>query len=113
MNASELGIDKKVNDMQYFTYTLACHLLVVMTAIFIDDVKILFDFISAFGITLLMYLLPSVFYLCLSSKFARRAKLASNFEARMYEFISYFMIVFGVFALGLGLRRCWFNLTQH
>lgn len=112
-NASELGLDKEISDVQYITYALACHLLIVVTAAIVDDVAILFDFISAFGITLLMYILPAVFYLSTSKKFARKAKQSSCFENRIYEYISYFMVVFGFFALGLGFRVCWYNMTKN
>lgn len=85
--------------------------MIVITAISIDDVRHVFDFISAFGVTLLMYILPAVFFLSTSTKFGKKSA-RNAFETTMYEFISYFMIVFGVFMLILGLRVCYFNLMQ-
>lgn len=96
--------------MTYFTYALACHVLVVILAACIEDISIIFDFISAFGITLLMYILPAVFFLATSAKFRRKSE-RNQFENRMYETISYFMIGFGILDLVLGLRVCYFNLT--
>ena len=82
----------------------------MITAISIDDVRHVFDFISAFGVTLLMYILPAVFFLSTTAKFGKKSA-RDKFETTMYEFVSYFMIIFGCFMLVLGLRVCYFNLT--
>lgn len=74
LNASQIGVDSEVTDLTYFTYALACHVLVVILAASIEDISIIFDFISAFGITLLMYILPAVFFLFTSAKFRRKSE---------------------------------------
>jgi amino acid permease len=73
MTESNLALGKEVSDMQYLMLALAIHILVVLVAVSIDNVAHVFDFVSAFGITLLMYILPSLFYLYSSSKFQRRS----------------------------------------
>lgn len=112
VNASELGVDSEVSDLQYFTYALACHVIVVGLAMSIEDISIVFDFISAFGVSLLMYILPAWFFLATSAKFRRKSE-RNQFENRMYETIAYFMVGFGVLDLVLGLRVCYYNLTHQ
>jgi amino acid permease len=99
-----------VSDLTYLIVALTCHFIVVIIAIMIDDIGALFDFISAFGISLLMYILPAAFYLSTSSKFMRKSE-RSKFENKFYETLAYLLIAFGIMDLFLGFRVCYFNLT--
>ena len=53
---------------------MAVHVLVVLTAILIDNIGHLFDFISAFGVALLMFIFPALFYLSTVAKFAKKSE---------------------------------------
>jgi len=110
MNTSQFGLDSSVSDFKYLIVALTCHFIVVLIAIMTDDIGSLFDFIAAFGISLLMYILPAAFYLSTSVKFSKKSE-RSKFENKMYETLAYFLIVFGISDLFLGLRVCYFNLT--
>jgi len=110
MNTSQFGLDSSVSDFKYLIVALTCHFIVVFIAIMTDDIGSLFDFIAAFGISLLMYILPAAFYLSTSIKFSKKSE-RSKFENKMYETLAYFLIVFGIIDLFLGLRVCYFNLT--
>ena len=98
--------------MQYLIYSLSCHFIIVIGAISVNDVGLIFDFISAFGLTLLMYILPATFLLMTMSKFQNKS-CRVTWETKMYKFIAYVMFALGMVSLILGMRVCYFNITKH
>jgi hypothetical protein len=72
-DTSTIGGLGEVSDFTYNAIALTLHTAIVGSAMFIEDVGILFDFISTFGITLLMYILPAAFLLLTMQKFQRKS----------------------------------------
>lgn len=104
-------MDSDISDMQYLIYSLSIHCMIMIGAISLNDVGLIFDFISAFGLTLLMYILPATFLLQTMSKFQKKMH-RDTFETKLYKFIAYVMFAFGLISLALGVRVCYYNITK-
>jgi len=54
-----------MGNLKYYTVTLVLYLCCVTAPVFIDDLGVLFEVISAFGLAITSFALPALFYLLL------------------------------------------------
>ena len=109
-DTSTIGGLGEVSDFTYNTIALTLHSAIVGSAMLIEDVGILFDFISTFGITLLMYILPAAFLLLTMKKFQRKSQ-RNTFESKLYKLTAWVILAVGLISCLLGMRVCLHNIT--
>ena len=55
----------KMPNVKYYSLTLSLYVVCILGAIFVKDLAIVFDFVGAFGSSLLTFTLPGTIYLLL------------------------------------------------
>eukprot|EP00352_Strombidinopsis_acuminata_P008369 CAMPEP_0176356326 /NCGR_PEP_ID=MMETSP0126-20121128/13935_1 /TAXON_ID=141414 ORGANISM="Strombidinopsis acuminatum, Strain SPMC142" /NCGR_SAMPLE_ID=MMETSP0126 /ASSEMBLY_ACC=CAM_ASM_000229 /LENGTH=100 /DNA_ID=CAMNT_0017709369 /DNA_START=1458 /DNA_END=1760 /DNA_ORIENTATION=+ len=86
-----------MNPYLYAAITLTLYGIIMVGAIFLDDITKIFDFASAIAVTCIRFLFPAVFYLI--------AKKQYNITDRSPWFtcFAYTCCVLGAFNFGLGI----------
>lgn len=98
---SELAY-KAMDNRLYVGITLSLHIFAVASALLVDDISYIFDFIATFGISFLMFLVPALMMLLTQRNFGSE-KYKKTWEALLLKVGAVFVILVGaaVFALGL------------
>lgn len=102
---SELAYKQMEDSVQYFV-TFVLHALVVMGAIIVKELTVLFDFISTFGNTFLMLVIPSLFLILSQNYFPSGKRQLGKLEGKTLRVLAYIVIAIGVVIFALGMYVC-------
>ena len=91
---SELAY-KQLSDTTFFTYTISMYTAMIVCAIVIKDVTKIFDSLSAFGSSCLVFLFPGGFFLMTYTMLAKD-KYKKKFEYKVLYWLSIVAVIFGV-----------------
>ena len=72
-----------IDEVTYFYSSLIAHLIVVMGALFVQDIRTIFDFIGAIGGCSILFWFPSVIFLLMLKKYGR-SRHHKSFEYTFY-----------------------------
>ena len=57
-----------IDEVTYFYSSLIAHLIIVMGALFVEDIRTIFDFIGCIGGTFILFWFPSVIFLLMLNR---------------------------------------------
>ena len=86
----------KMASWKYYTLTLVLYGSCIVGSIFIDDIGVLFEFVGAFGLTIMSFTLPSVMYLVMIRKEKAFLEIESDRQRLWNKIGSYFMIALSI-----------------
>lgn len=81
-----------MNESLYRTFTVSYYLLCMIGGIFLNDVGVLFEFISSICISFILYIYPAAFYLKAESNYATHGYKQENGGRR---YLAYLFILIG------------------
>ena len=83
-----------IDETTYYYFSLTAHLIVVLGALFIQDIRTIFDFIGCFGGTFILFWFPSVIFLLMLRKYGR-TRHRNSFEYTFYKVMAYLLFILG------------------
>ena len=95
--------------LYYFGGTFSLYILEVLLALVIDDIGILFEFVSAFSVCALTFILPGVLYIIADNNYGSYYHDDSRYKKRKY---SWFFIIFGCCAFCILVARNILNIMS-
>ena len=98
-----------IDETTYFYFSLIAHLIVVLGALFIQDIRTIFDFIGCFGGTFILFWFPSVIFLLMLGKYGRN-RHHNSFEYTFYRVMAYLLFLLGVVSFSLEMYNNLQNL---
>ena len=99
-----------IDETTYFYFSLLAHLIIVLGALFIEDIRTIFDFIGCFGGTFILFWFPSVIFLMMLSKHGR-TRHHHSFEYTLYKVMAYILFLLGLVSFSLEMYVNIQNLT--
>ena len=84
-----------IDETTYFYFSLTAHLIVVFGALFIQDIRTIFDFIGCVGGTFILFWFPSVIFLLMLRKYGR-SRHHNSFEYTFYKVMAYLLFLLGL-----------------
>jgi len=99
-----------IDEVTYFYSSLIAHLIIVMGALFVEDIRTIFDFIGCIGGTFILFWFPSVIFLLMLKKYGR-TRHHKSFEYTFYQVMAYLLFVLGMVSFCLEMAANIQNLT--
>jgi len=99
-----------IDEVTYFYSSLIAHLIVVMGALFVQDIRTIFDFIGAIGGCSILFWFPSVIFLLMLKKYGR-SRHHKSFEYTFYQVMAYLLFILGVASFSLEMYANIQNLS--
>ena len=91
-----------IDEVTYWYSSLTAHLIVIMGALFVQDIRTIFDFIGAIGGTFILFWFPSVIFLLMLNKYGR-SKHHKSFEYTFYKLSAVILFILGVAGFSLEM----------
>jgi len=91
-----------IDETTYFYFSLIAHIIVVFGALFIKDIRTIFDFVGCFGGTFILFWFPSVIFLMMLNKYGRTRHHNST-EYTVYKLLAYLLFICGVISFSLEM----------
>ena len=79
----------------YLVSTLGLYIAQIVLSIIVDDLGLIFEFISAISISALAFIFPGVFYIIAERKFGTTQQ---KIDGKNMRIRAWFFIIFGFFA---------------
>ena len=93
-------LEKKLPDLVQFIITNVLYVILIVLAIFIDDVSLIFEFVGAIATSMLSFVIPGLYYLVAERKFTSMVEQSGNVKLAVrisaYSFIVIGFVVFVV-----------------
>ena len=99
-----------IDEVTYFYSSLIAHLIIVMGALFVKDIRTIFDFIGCIGGTFILFWFPSVIFLLMLSKYGR-TRHHKSFEYQFYRIMAYLIFLLGMVSFCLEMAANIQNIT--
>lgn len=84
-----------IDETTYFYFSLTAHLIIVLGALFIRDIRSIFDFIGCVGGTFILFWFPSVIFLLMLRKYGR-ARHHNSAEYTFYKVMACILFLLGL-----------------
>jgi len=84
-----------MNYLVYISATLGLYFAQVFFSIIVDDIGLIFEFISAISISSLAFIFPGAFYILAEYKYATSLEIIQGKRKRV---AAWFFVVLGIFA---------------
>ena len=101
-----------IDEATFFYFALITHLVIVLGALFIEDIITIFDFGGCFFATFILFLFPSVIFLAMLRKHGK-TKHHNSCEYSFYKVMAYILIVLGIVTFTISVYDNIQNLTVH
>ena len=78
----------------YMSTTILLYIIEIIAALLIDDIGLIFEWLSAFAISCIAFIWPGVFYLLAERKYSSTAQIEQN---KGWRLTAYAFVVIGLF----------------
>ena len=86
---------KDMKNLYYYTATLLLFLAETFFAIFIPDIDVVFNFVSAFSVSCLGFFFPAVFFIWSEKKYGNNQEVLQR--NKIHRIMAWFHLFFGTF----------------
>lgn len=87
----------------YIIITLVLYSIEILGGMFIENISLIFNFMSSISGSALCFIFPGSFYLSLEKKFTSGNLIGKNTKMRLIRFSAYLYIIIGIFTFALLL----------
>ena len=91
---------KEMNYSIYFFATVSLYLGQILGAIFVSDIGLIFEFVSAIAVSNLAFIFPGMFYIMAENKFSTQFERSENKKVRCEAI---FLVVIGIIAFAVQM----------
>ena len=99
-----------LDEVIYFSLSLISHIIVVLGALFVKDIRIIFDLIGCIGGTFIMFIAPSVTFILIFKTYGRK-RHRRNIEYTCYQVLAYLLFILGMISFGFTMTANIMSLT--